>query len=346
MQLFEMSNEQRRIFINTAQLHEAYTDAYDKSRGYRGGMHWKKAKGREYLFRSRDRYGYGQSLGPRSPETEAICGKFHENKKMLDDKLSELRQKLREQARLCKAVKIVRAPRLVTAILRLLAQHNLMGRNLTVIGTNALYAYEASAGVFFESGLTSTEDMDILWDVRSRLRLLSLGRVDTSGLIGILRKADKTFDPVSRKSFRAVNQAGYMVDLVKPEPRDLRAKEVRRMGDKEDLEAAEIRNLDWLVSSPKFTSTVIGEDGFPASMTTPDPRAFALHKLWLGRQRDRNPIKKKRDQAQARAVCQLILQYLPAYPFDPQELKMFPKEIVAEATAQLDASDLPPGYDD
>ncbi|MFH0726377.1 MAG: nucleotidyltransferase domain-containing protein [Pseudomonadota bacterium] len=345
MQLYEMSNEQRRIFINTAQLHEAYTDTFDKSRAYRGGMHWKKAKDREYLFRSRDRYGYGQSLGPRSSETEAIYNRFHENKKNLDNKLNELRQKLREQARLCKAVKIARTPKLVTAILRLLEQHKLMGRNLTVIGTNALYAYEASAGVFFESGLTSTRDMDILWDVRTRLRLLSTDPVDTSGLIGILRKADKTFDPIGRKSFRAVNHTGYMVDLVKPEPRSIRAKEVRRMGEDGDLEAVEIKNLDWLVSSPKFTSTVIGEDGFPAGMIAPDPRAFALHKLWLGRQQDREPIKKKRDQAQAQALCRLILQYLPTYPFDPKELKMFPKKIVAEATSQLEASDLPPGYE-
>ncbi len=60
----EMSDNQRRVYIDTAQLYEAFMAAYHKSRAYRGGMHWKKAKGREYLFRSRDRYGYGKSLGP------------------------------------------------------------------------------------------------------------------------------------------------------------------------------------------------------------------------------------------------------------------------------------------
>ncbi|MEA3231467.1 MAG: hypothetical protein U9Q05_06920 [Thermodesulfobacteriota bacterium] len=64
MKSYEMNDDQRRVYIDTAQLHEAYMDAFVKSRTYRGGMHWKKAKGKEYLFRSLDRYGYGKSLGP------------------------------------------------------------------------------------------------------------------------------------------------------------------------------------------------------------------------------------------------------------------------------------------
>ena len=55
MQSFEMKDDQCRIFIDTAQLHEAYEDAFAKGKAYRGGMHWKKAKGKAYLFRSLDR---------------------------------------------------------------------------------------------------------------------------------------------------------------------------------------------------------------------------------------------------------------------------------------------------
>ncbi len=66
----KMTDNQRRVFIDTGQLYEVYMNTFRKSRSYRGGMHWKKSKGREYLFRTLDRYGYGKSLGPRSPETE------------------------------------------------------------------------------------------------------------------------------------------------------------------------------------------------------------------------------------------------------------------------------------
>ena len=70
----EMTGDQRRILVDATQLHHAYLEVAAKSRGYRGGMHWKKVKGRDYPFRSRDRFGYGKSLGLRSPETEMVYG--------------------------------------------------------------------------------------------------------------------------------------------------------------------------------------------------------------------------------------------------------------------------------
>ncbi len=344
MQFMEMSNEQRRIFVDAGQLHDAFLDVFMKSRSYRGGMHWKQAKGKQYLFRSLDRYGYGKSLGPRSASTEAIHAEFHSKKKELREKLLHLQTRMKEQARFCKAARIARVPRLVTAILRLFEQDKLLGRNLQVIGTNALFAYEAAAGVFFDSDLMSTRDMDILWDVRSRLRFFTADPAAAKGLMDILRKADRSFDMIGEKGFRAVNRAGYMVDLVKPEPKSIHTKEKRRMGDDKDLEAAEIRNLQWLVSSPKFVHVVVGEDGFPATMVAPDPRSFSLHKLWLSRQNDREPIKRKRDFAQARAVFRLVQLYLPNLKFDPSELRMFPKAIVTEVKNEIESSDLPPGY--
>lgn len=339
-----MKDDQRRIFIDTAQLHEAYMEAFAKSRAYRGGMHWKQAKGRQYLFRSLDRYGYGKSLGPRSKETEATYVEFHNNKKQVFTRLNDLRDRLKEQARFCKAARIARVPRIVTAILRLLAQHQLLGRNLQIIGTNALYAYEACAGLFIDRGLLATQDMNVLWDIRPKLGLFAVDEVDNKGLIDILKKADRSFELLGNKSFRAVNQAGYMVDLIKPEPKSILEKENRRMGSADDLTAAEIKNLQWLVSAPKFSHIVIGDDGYPATMVAPDPRAFAVHKLWLSKQNDRDPLKKKRDLAQALAVCKLIIQYLTEFQFKPEELRMFPKSVVSEAVQTFNNLDLPPGY--
>ncbi len=345
MQLYDLNADQRRIAIDAAQLHEAYMDAFGKSRAYRGGMHWKKAKGKEYLFRSLDRRGYGKSLGPRSKEVESLYAEFHDHKKEFSVRLNHLKTRLKEQARFCKAARIGRVPRIVTAILRLLEQHQLLGRNLQIIGTNALYAYEARAGVFLERGLLATQDLDVLWDTRSKLRLFALDEVDNKGLIDILRKADRSFELLGRRSFRAVNQAGYMIDLVKPEPKSMLKKENRSMGGEEDLMAAEIKNLQWLVAAPKFTQIVIGDDGYPAAMVVPDPRAFAVHKLWLSAQKDRDPIKRDRDHAQSLAVCKLVLQYLPELTFKPEELRMFPKALIAEVFQALDHQTLPPGFD-
>jgi hypothetical protein len=342
---FEMTADQRRIYIDSAQFHRAYVDAANKNRSYRGGMHWKKVKGRQYLFRSMDRHGYGKSLGLRSPETEAVFRDFHENKKRIKENIHQLQNRLRSQARFCKAARIARVPRLLGGILRLLEARKLLGNGFQVIGTNALYAYEASAGIFFESGLLATQDVDILWDVRSRLQLHAADvKIEFGGFLAILQEADPSFELVRKRSFRAVNRKGYMVDLLKPEPRPAHLLEKRQVGAGGDLVAAEIRNLQWLVSSPKLTQCVIGDDGYPAVMVVPDPRAFALHKLWLSRQADREPIKRRRDKEQAIAVCRLILHYLPHLPFAPAELRMFPKSVVTAAAEAIKASNLPPGY--
>jgi len=331
----EMTDSQRRVFIDTIQLHEAFITAFNKNRSYRGGMHWKKSKGREYLFRSQDRFGYGKSLGLRSPETEKILAQFQQGKQREKERLSALKDRLKEQSRFCKAALIQRVPRIVCSILRLLDQQNILGRNVMVIGTNAMYAYEAAAGVFFDVSTMATGDMDILWDIRPKLTLAVDKDMDNTGLLGIIRKADRSFESISTGGFRAVNRDGYMVDLIKSEPKQLLRKEARRMGGPDDLKAVEIRNLQWLISSPKFSQVVIGEDGYPASSVVPDPRAFALQKLWLSGQTDREPVKKRRDHDQGLVAAQLIIQYLPQYQFNTTELCMFPKDVLNRAKKRI-----------
>jgi hypothetical protein len=175
--------------------------------------------------------------------------------------------------------------------------------------------------------------------------LHAAAKIDPGGLLTILQQADRSFELIRKRSFRAVNRSGYMVDLLKPEPRPAHLLEKRRMGANGDWVAAEIQNLQWLVASPKFNQVVIGDDGYPAVMVTPDPRAFAVHKLWLSRQTDREPIKRQRDKEQAIAVGLLVLHYLPHLAFTPAELKMFPKSVIAAAAEALQTSDLPPGYE-
>jgi hypothetical protein len=51
-------------------------------------------------------------------------------------------------------------------------------------------------------------------------------------------------------------------------------------------------------------------------MRVPDPRAFALHKAWLSGLPTREPLKKPRDLAQARAVAQLVQDDTPQLSFE------------------------------
>ena len=94
--------------------------------------------------------------------------------------------------------------------------------------------------------------------------------------------------------------------------------------DDEDLQAIEIEGLTWLVNSPKTSTVVIDEKGYPLDYTCPDPRAFALHKLWLSRRSDRDAAKRIRDELQAKTVAGLIRARLPHLSFEAKDLQALP----------------------
>jgi len=215
----------------------------------------------------------------------------------------------------------------------------LLGKNLLVIGTNAMYGYEAVAGVQFDAGLMATTDVDLLWDARARLKLGALdGDVAETGVLAILRKVDRSFEPVSQGAFRAVNKAGFYVDLVKQAPNPpWRSDESGQIAEG-DLTPSWLPNIKWLLASEKFHSVIIGQDGLPAPMVSPDPRAFAIYKRWLAEQADRDPEKKQRDRHQALATMELVRHKFPHLPLDANAERMFPK--AARCLADTSSFDL------
>ena len=62
-----------------------------------------------------------------------------------------------------------------------------------------------------------------------------------------------------------------------------------------------------------------------AAMHTVDPRAFVLFKYWLSEQSDRDPGKARRDLRQARAVQNLVEEWMPHWSFN--DLVPFPQRV-------------------
>jgi hypothetical protein len=332
LEFVEFSNDQRRVFIDAEQLYQAYRQ--QKSiceKRYAGSMVWKSSGGNEYLFRTRGGRGYGTSLGVRRPETELLRSNFYQGKQDAANILEGIKSRLAEHARLCKAVWLHRVPLLVARILRAIEKHGLLGA-LQVSGTNTLFAYECMAGVLFSREMMSTRDVDFLWDSRTSLCLS--GEISESGLLGILKNVDKTFQKDDNR-FRAYNRDGFYVDLIKPGPTQILLPEKVTLGGGDDLEAAEVVNQKWIVSSRKLVQTVIGEDGYPALMPVTDPRSFVLYKLWLSYNRDRDPKKKPKDRVQALIMARVIRDYLPRFDFSVDEMKMFPSEVIDRGRQEL-----------
>jgi len=338
----EFRKNQLRTLNRAVEAYKAYREAVQASRPLKGGMHWKKVKGREYLYKYRDRYGQGSSLGPRSPHTERLWAEFGHQRREMTALLAARRQQLAEAARFCRAALIHRIPEPVTRILRYLPPGDLANAPLLVIDTHALHALEFAAGVFIEVPKSS-----LFWSGSHRLTLAAPAPIDPEAFLGLLRRADRSFQALPGDGLAAVNPQGFRVRLLRPPA--ARSPHRRMARDAPGVTVpAESGDLAALLGAPKFSQVVIGRRGDPVTMVVPDPRALALHKLWLSQQEDRTPAQKTRDRAQAMALAELILRYLPQYYFFSAELQRFPAEVARLAESLVEgyevAADLEEDY--
>jgi len=309
--MIELSNEQTRQLIDVCHVFEAHRAARKMAQG---SYRWKQARGHEYLTVTRQ--SKERSLGRRSPETEALLERHKRDR----ERFRSTRDRLKEMARVNKALRLNRIPQTAAKVLRALDEAELLGHSLFVIGTNAMYAYEAKAGVLFESSILATRDFDLLWDAKKRIRLAA-SKVSHEGLLGVLRQADKSFSTVNDYGMRAQNRDGYFVDLfcpnVHPPPEPMVP---------EDIEPIPDSANDWLVAAQKVDETAIGEDGLPVRIICVDPRIFALHKAWLSQQQSRQARSRPRDIAQARLAAAAAQDYL-GLKIDRRLLRHLPKPL-------------------
>jgi len=306
--LGELSGDRVRIHTNAVQAFEAWREVDQTFRhSYQGRMNWSRINGVQYLYRITGRSR--KSLGPRSPETEQIQADYTAQRTRLRQRRARMAARLKELAPINRAYRLGRVPKMAAGVLRALDTEGLLGEHLVVVGTHSLYAYEAAAGIRFNDDLIATTDIDLLWDARRKLKLALLDTPD-SGVMGILRGIDPTFAKSRRDAFRAVNDDGYLVDLIRPLEVDEMQNRLHGVGDDLDLEAAAIMGLQWLINAPRFEHVAIAEDGQPLRMVCIDPRAFALHKHWISQRNDREPDKRRRDAMQALAVAIMAKQNL------------------------------------
>jgi hypothetical protein len=354
LKLKELTAEQRRIAVDAVQLYQHFLDLRQEYQEFRGGLHWKQVGSREYLVKTLDREGHQQSLGLRSPKTEETLHRFTERKKELRERIKALEGEITTRAKFCVAAGVNRVPRIAADIVRLLDSRGVLGTQLIVLGSHAIYAYEMAAGVQLKAGLLQTNDLDTLLDTKTDLEIA--GDVRNTGLLGLIQKVDKSFRLARQRSFRAVNSKGFMVDLIRaPLSNHGRASS---LGRNEDLIAEPLRGLDWLADAPRMTQIVIAENGYPVRFIVPDPRVFALHKIWLSTNSTRDPLKRKRDFRQGEAVATLASDYLNL-GFDDDAMNKLPQELTSMRAGLIErlrsnqsvpgrehASTLPPGFED
>lgn len=309
----ELNATQARQYIDALAVFEALEEAQAQADQLRGGMYWHKGPVRapesSYLIRTQTGGGE-KSLGPRSAETEQIYQQFQERKAASNARLDALKSKLAEQQRLNRALRVGRVDPLVVAVLDRLARTRLQAF-FRVVGTHALYAYEAAAGVMVDSDAVATRDIDLLWDVRRRLRFATaLARVDSS-MLGVLQKVDPSFRIRSLQRYTAVNQDGFEVDILRRMQAGDDPHPVRLSEDEDDFWVTQARRAQVLMDSPPFSAVIVASNGRMARMHTLHPVAFIQFKRWMSELPERDPLKRRRDALQASVTDTLLQHYLP-----------------------------------
>ena len=283
----ELTEAQTRHYIDARASWRALEAAKASVTEVRGSMMWRTQAGHRYLIRVAASGGQ-TSLGPHSPEREQIYERFVARKAALESRQKQLRQTVAQHTRVNRALRVGRVPNVVVDTLNALATAGLQEHFLTV-GTHALYAYETACGVRVQTEATATQDIDLLLDTRKYVRFATtMQRLDTS-LLGIFQKADKTFMLRDDQKYTAVNASGFEIDVIR--------------------RAVEVPSGQALLDGGRFSQVVVATNGAMATMHAPLPASFVRIKTSLSQRHDRDPLKRRKDQLQAKAVEQLLTDH-------------------------------------
>ena len=311
-QFIDIGDAARRQYIDAEATFAALEAARKSTQETRGGMYWKTAAGGDqYLIRT-NLNNSQKSLGPRDASTGLIFSQFTDRKSAAEDRVKKLTAALLLQKRLNRALRVGRVPQIVIDLLNAMERAEVSG-HFTVVGTHALYAYEAAAGVRLDAAALATQDVDFLYDTRTRLKLATrLRRLDQS-ILSILRKVDASFKIREEDRYSAINDSGFAVDILRREVAEDDPHPLRLSDAEDEFWVVPARNASRLLNAPRFSSVVVSASGDMARMSTVDPRIFVEFKRWLTQQESREALKRSRDLLQADLVEQLVKEYLPQY---------------------------------
>ncbi|MGB4583857.1 MAG: GSU2403 family nucleotidyltransferase fold protein [Rhodoferax sp.] len=307
--MLEISAAIARQYIDAIATFEALEEAQEEAAQVRGGMYWHagppSSPESKYLVRTTPA-GAETSLGSRTPENEAIFERFTQRKRESVERVSGLKAALEQHQRLNRALRVGRVDPLVVALLGRLASPH-----FRVVGTHALYAYEAAAGVRLDSDTLATRDIDLLWDTRKRILFSTqLAKVDSS-MLGVLKKVDSTFRIRQSQKYTAVNKDGFEVDIIRRERAGDDPHPIKLSDEDEDFWVVQARRANVLLDSPGFSAVIVATNGTMARMNTVHPATFVAFKRWMASQTGREALKRRRDVLQADAVQTLLDKYLP-----------------------------------
>lgn len=314
MEFKEISAEALRLVANMESNYDSWLTSRRAQKD--GRLQWKSSHGKDYLYRVRDYPSSGTSLGARSPETEEVMEKYQIERKRGENAWDQLIQ----EAPVYRALRLPRIPAYAGDVLREMDIEGLLGTDVLVVGTNALCVYELEANHFLDGKLAATEDFDMTY-VGELARLAQAPDPRRPTIFGVLKQVDHTYTINTERTFQARNSDHAEVELLVSQER------ANVLPRNEQLRPIPLPEQDWLLPGRRISHVVCDMGNKPAQVVAPDPRWFALHKLWLADKESRNPLKVTKDRAQGTALLHLVRQYMPHLKLDDQFERDLPVEL-------------------
>lgn len=307
------SDEQSRLIVNLRMRYDGWMVAERELAALPYDLRRKHVNGRDYLYRIVDRGGNGTSLGPMGLENAAMFEQYHSSKDALQDRIRRVRAILAEAAALYRALRLPLLSSNAGPILRECDRRSLLGSHLHVIGTNAMAAYsmEANGRIHVPD---ETEDFDLAW-------VAEAPESHATQVWDMLKAADPTFAINSERDFQARNAKAYEVELLVAPSR------ANTLAPNDQPRPLPLPEQEWLLLGRPVDQVIGCRDGSPARIVAPDPRWFALHKLWMAEQPKRNPLKRTKDRVLGLALLDAVLEAMPHYPMDAAFVGQLPVEL-------------------
>lgn len=307
------SDEQARALVNLRPRYEALIEAERELARLPYNLVRKRVGGREYLYEAIDRLNNGKSLGPMTPELEQRLAEYQATKQDLQQRRNTALGLVRESGRLARPLRLPMLSSAAGELLREIDRRGLLDGTLLVVGTNCLPAYSLEAGGMIADAPDETEDFDVAWVAEEQS--------EEAAFWAALKAVDPTFSVNTEREFQARNAKTYEVELMVAPSR------AETMHRQERPRPVALPEQEWLLPGRRVDQVVPCRDGSAARLVVPDPRWFALHKLWLAEKPSRNPLKRDKDRKQGLALLDAVHEAMPHYPLGAEFEVGIPSEL-------------------
>lgn len=291
-------------------MQTAYADLVDRSASAafsgafsgQGDFVAKTVNGRKYwYFQSSTPDGRTQKyVGPETPD---LLEKISQHKEIRNDE----RDRAQIVSMLVRSAYLPRPQARIGQVVEALAQAGVFRLRAVLVGTIAYQTYSAMLGIRLSASTLQTGDVDI-----AQHRTISVAIKDeTPPPLDTLKKVDKSFRDVPtiadpRRSTSYVASGGLRVDFLTPNRGADSGKPERLPALATD--AHPLRFLDFLIHEPVNAVVLHGKGIY---VTVPAPERYALHKLIIARQPERENQKRSKDLMQAESLLAILVEQRP-----------------------------------